>query len=159
MMDNGTGGSNLKVASQMARMKNSRWLTLTAVVVLIAASATACGSDEKGSDGGGGSRISSTARISIVEPQPGAVVPADQAIVRLELAGGKIIPRATTQVRPDEGHIHLKLDGRIVTLLGGLEERLTGLAPGQHLLEAEFAAGDHTPFNPRVIETVTFTVQ
>jgi hypothetical protein len=136
-----------------------KWLTLAAAMLLAAAAASACGADRNSSNGGRGSRISSTAEISIIEPQPGAVVPADQAVVRLQLTGGKIVPRATTDVKPDEGHIHLKLDGRTLTLLGGLEERLTGLSPGQHLLEAEFAAGDHTPFNPRVIETVTFTVQ
>jgi hypothetical protein len=109
----------VKMAPQPARLLNVKWLTLTAAIVLAAAAATGCGPGDKGSNGGGGSRISSTAKISIVEPQPGAVVPVDQAMVRLTLTGGKIIPKATTDVKPDEGHIHLKLDGRIVTLLGG----------------------------------------
>jgi hypothetical protein len=144
-------------ASQGAWWDKKKWLALTSALLMVTIGLSACGSSGE-SSGDGGSRISSTAKLSIVEPQPGAVVPVDQARVRLELTGGKIIPRATTNVKPDEGHIHLKLDGRIVTLLGGLEERLT-VAAGQHLLEAEFAAGDHTPFNPRVIETVTFTAQ
>ena len=33
------------------------------------------------------------------------------------------------------------------------------LTPGPHLLEVEFAASDHGPFNPRVIERVTVTAK
>lgn len=92
-------------------------------------------------------------------PQPGQSVSATDATVRLELTGARIIPQASTNLRPDEGHIHLKLDGKIITLLGTLEEKLPPLSPGPHLLEVEFVAADHSPFNPRVIETVTFNAQ
>ena len=51
---------------------------------------------------------------------------------------------------------HLKLDGQTITLLGGLEETVTGIEPGQHVIEAEFVAADHGPFDPRVLSQVTF---
>jgi hypothetical protein len=54
--------------------------------------------------------------------------------------------------------MHLRLDGRTITLLGSLEEDIPGVTPGPHLLEAEFVASDHGPFSPRVISSVTFTV-
>jgi hypothetical protein len=128
---------------------------LVAVAVLAPA---ACGS---GSDTGptpSAGRISTTGRLEILEPQPGMTVQGDSVTVRVRVSGARVIPQATTKLAPDEGHIHLTLDGRLVNLLGGLEERLTGLAPGQHVLQAEFVAGDHGPFSPRVIQVVTFTV-
>jgi hypothetical protein len=134
----------------------------TVGIVLVAASLAlaACGSD-----GGAASptptsaeRISTTARLDVLEPQPGSTMAADEVTVRLRVDGARVIREATTNLSPDEGHIHLTVDGELVNLLGGLEERLTGLEPGPHVLQVEFVAGDHGPFSPRVIEVVTFTV-
>jgi hypothetical protein len=91
-------------------------------------------------------------------PKPGDVIEGGEVTVRLRVEGATVTQETTTRLAPDEGHIHLTLDGRLVTLLGGLEERLTGLAPGQHVIQAEFVAADHGPFSPRVIQVVTFTV-
>jgi hypothetical protein len=103
------------------------------------------------------SRISSTGQIKILSPAAGETVTGNQTTVRIELTGAQIDPVVSTNIKPDRGHVHLKLDGRLVTILGGLEEPLTGLQPGQHLLEVQFVASDHGPFNPPVISTVTFT--
>jgi hypothetical protein len=78
--------------------------------------------------------------------------------VRLQLTGGRITNQVSTNLQPSVGHIHLKLDGRTITLLGSLEEVIPGVTPGQHVLEAEFVAADHGPFDPRVISTATFTM-
>ncbi|MDQ4143253.1 MAG: hypothetical protein M3198_05800 [Actinomycetota bacterium] len=145
--------------SQRSRRRiRARNHALAGLVLLMLLALAACGG---GAGGGaeGPSTLRSTASIQIVEPAPGAVVPAADTLVKIQLTGARLLPQATTTVRPDEGHIHLKLDGRIVTLLGGLEEHLKDLTPGPHLLEAEFVAGDHTPFMPRVVQTVTFTAQ
>jgi hypothetical protein len=96
-----------------------------------------------------------------VEPAPGATLSGDSVPVVLELQGARIVEEVSTDLRPDEGHIHLNLDGEALTLLGGLEEDLAEfkgepLEPGQHILEAEFVAADHGFFLPRVIETTTF---
>jgi len=40
----------------------------------------------------------------------------------------------------------------------GLDERLPRLAPGQHLLQVEFVAADHAPFDPRVLTQAAFRV-
>jgi hypothetical protein len=84
--------------------------------------------------------------------------------VRLELTGAKITKAVTTNLRPDEGHMHLRLDGETITVLGGLDENLADLLgrpleAGPHLLEAEFVASDHGPFDPRVTVSVPFTVK
>jgi hypothetical protein len=41
----------------------------------------------------------------------------------------------------------------------GLNERLPRLTPGQHLVQVEFVAADHAPFDPRVLAQAAFTVQ
>ena len=40
----------------------------------------------------------------------------------------------------------------------GLEQQVD-VTPGVHVLVAEFVAGDHAPFNPRVTVTRTFNVR
>jgi len=105
------------------------------------------------------SRISSTAVLKILEPQPGAVVKGSSLTVKVEVTGATILSAASTDIRPDTGHVHLAVDGITKTLLARTSYTLTGLTPGSHLLQAEFAAADHGPFNPRVIVTVTFTVE
>jgi Family of unknown function (DUF6130) len=131
-------------------------------VLLVAATLAlaACGSDGGGASptATSGERIATTASLEVLEPQPGATIPADEVTVRVRVDGARIIEEATTDLSPDEGHIHLIVDGELVNLLGGTEERLTGLEPGPHVLQVEFVAGDHGPFFPRVIEVVTFTV-
>jgi hypothetical protein len=134
--------------------------TVGIVLVVASLALAACGSD-----GGvasptatSGERIATTARLEVLEPQPGATMAADEVTVRVRVDGARVIREATTDLSPDEGHIHLTVDGELVNLLGGLEEPLTGLEPGPHVLQVEFVAGDHGPFSPRVIEVVTFTV-
>jgi hypothetical protein len=132
------------------------WTAMAAVGLAVVLAA--CGGQAP--DGsGGGDRPSSTGRIRIVQPEPGEVVPAGQVVVEVELTGATLAEEASTQVEPDEGHIHVSVDGETITLLGGLREEVPGLEPGTHLLEVEFAANDHGPFEPPVIETVTFTVE
>jgi hypothetical protein len=41
----------------------------------------------------------------------------------------------------------------------GLNERLPTLTPGQHLVQVEFVAADHAPFDPRVLTQAAFTVK
>lgn len=109
-------------------------------------------------------RPSSPAELTIEEPEPGGVYPPDDVPVRLELENAEIIEEVSTDLRGDEGHIHLVLDGETVTLLGGVDENLAELVegdlePGMHILEAEFVAADHGFFLPRIITTVTFQVE
>jgi hypothetical protein len=76
--------------------------------------------------------------------------------VQLKLVGAEIVPQTSTSLSPDKGHIHLSLDGRVISMSYGVEQDVA-VAPGVHLLQAEFVATDHFPFNPRVITAVTFT--
>jgi hypothetical protein len=146
---------------------------LVGLVVTLALTGPACGGNgaaDGGADGGASPqptaavRPASTGKIAILEPEPGATVNANDVTVRLDLKGATVVEEVSTNLKPDEGHIHLVLDGQTLTLLGSLEESLNELAegpltPGPHLLEVEFVAADHGPFNPRVISTVSFTAR
>jgi hypothetical protein len=141
-------------------------IAIAAMLVL-----SACGG---GGDGGGATpttlpspaaeRPSSTAKLTLVEPASGAVLGPEDVRVRLELAGAQLTKEVSRNLSPDEGHIHLRLDGETITLLGDLDENLAEIlgepvASGPHLLEAEFVAADHGPFDPRIIVSVPFTVE
>ncbi len=101
-------------------------------------------------------RPRSTAALAIIDPAPGSVVAGTKLQVRLKLTGGTIVPQTTTDITPHEGHIHLMIDGKVVSMTYGLEQEVE-VAKGRHLLEAEFVAADHFPFNPRVLSSVVIT--
>ncbi len=129
------------------------------LVTLLAITPMAAGC---GGGGGGGAttgptitRPASTATLAIVEPANEANVASGSLTVKLDLQGARIVETATTMLRPDEGHIHLSLDGKLVSMAYGLQQPVD-VSPGIHVLVAEFVAGDHAPFNPRVAVTRTF---
>jgi hypothetical protein len=105
-------------------------------------------------------RPSTKARLEIVAPSAGAVIRGDPASVRVELRleGGKVVPISSLRLVPNEGHIHLYLDGSLVSMTASLDATIEA-SPGQHQLLAEFVAIDHAPFQPRVQAVVTFTVR
>jgi hypothetical protein len=105
-----------------------------------------------------GARPSSTATIAFRSPTPGQRVAGDELEVLLDLTGGTITDATTTAVTPDVGHIHLSLDGKLVSMTYGTVQAvdLRNVTAGRHTLEAEFVAADHAPFDPRVESTVTF---
>jgi hypothetical protein len=104
-------------------------------------------------------RPGSSARLRFISPHPGqtfrgvpATVPVD-----LQLVGGRIVPFTTTRLAPNQGHIHLFLDGALVSMALSLR-RSVEVPPGPHRLQAEFVAADHAPFQPRVLAAVVFQV-
>ena len=107
-----------------------------------------------------GARPASTATLAIVRPTDGQTVPGNQLEVVMTLDGGTIVASASTTLTPDTGHIHLSLDGKLVSMTYGLVQLVdvSGLSPGQHTLEAEFVAADHGPFDPRVVAQTTFAI-
>jgi hypothetical protein len=105
-------------------------------------------------------RPATTGRLTIESPHPNQVfrgVPASIP-VHLRLEGAKVVPITTLHLVPNEGHIHLYLDGSLVSMATSVDARITA-SPGPHELRAEFVAVDHGPFDPRVIATVSFSVE
>jgi hypothetical protein len=106
-----------------------------------------------------GPRPSSAATIEILEPAQGDAVVGTSVHVVLKLNGAVIVTETTTEIRPDEGHVHLYLNNQIVSMNYGLEQDVP-VVPGAVALKAEFVAADHAPYSPRVwSDEIVFTVR
>jgi hypothetical protein len=134
-------------------------LALVAVAILLGGCSSAGGSPPTSTPTTLAARPSSTAELTILAPRNGQTIRRATPEVRLGLHGAKIVSQTTTRIRPDQGHIHLLVDGRLVAMNYGLNEKLPTLAPGQHLIQVEFVAADHAPFDPRVLAQAAFTVE
>jgi hypothetical protein len=108
-----------------------------------------------------GPRIASTATLAFTEPAAGARVRGGEVRVVLDLAGATVLETATGPVTPDTGHIHLSVDGTLVSMTYGTVQVLDVQAfdPGAHTIEAEFVAADHLPFSPPVTADVTIDLE
>jgi hypothetical protein len=130
---------------------------LLCVVALALVAVSACASKQPSTGSTSVARPQSTAKLMIIEPKTGAVLHTRTVVVKLSLVGGTITKEVTTNIKPNVGHIHIRLDGRTITLLGSLTDPVP-VTPGSHIIEAEFVAADHGPFDPRVLSAVSFTV-
>jgi hypothetical protein len=137
------------------------WALATALALALAA----CASGSGGSSGTSGPspsaapRPSSTATLSVLSPKNGSVVHGSTVDLRLRLRGAKIVQATSSVLRPDEGHVHVVLDGQLISMNYRLDDVLHDVSPGRHLLQAEFVANDHAPFDPRVIAVTSFVVK
>jgi hypothetical protein len=132
-------------------------LSVAVALAVTLAAASGCGGG--GSSGGGGTsaRPRTNARIQIVEPTANQVTGRDPTL-KVNLIGAKVVDRTTGPINPEEGHIHVKVDGNLVSMAFGTTQDLHGLAPGPHTLQAEFVATDHAPFANPVVAAALFTV-
>jgi hypothetical protein len=103
-----------------------------------------------------GARPPSPAKLAILSPTDGEVVHGSSVMLQVSLKDAKIVPSTTLNVVPDQGHLHVYLDGALVTMTASLRTDIPNVTPGQHLLRVEFVASDHAPFDPRVIRQVAF---
>jgi hypothetical protein len=146
----------------MTARRRWRILELAASVVVALVLLASCGGDEEGGTSATGSsaaaRPSSPAELSIVSPTVGEVVEGSTVDLRLELRGATIVPGTTTDIVPDEGHLHVLLDDTLISMTEGLEQAIPDVPPGEHRITVEFVATDHAPFDPRVIEVVAFEI-
>ncbi len=105
-----------------------------------------------------GSRPSSPAVVTILQPTPNQVITGSSVHVVLSLKNARIVPQTSTTIRPDEGHVHLYVDNVLFSMNYQLEQDLP-VHPGTYVLKAEFVAADHAPFNPRIVSPeVVFVV-
>ena len=134
-------------------MKRLAWL-----MPLLLVAVTACGEDKKSSAPKGAERPVTAARIQIVAPTPNQETGPD-VTVQVKLIGAREVPQQAGEVKPDEGHIHIALDGAVVAMAYQDTQVLKGLTPGQHSVQVDFVAVDHVPFRNRVTAAVLFTVK
>jgi hypothetical protein len=151
-------------ADTRAAARPPRRVWVAALLAVAVLGLTAC----SGGDGGGSAapgtsaataapRPSSPAKLTILTPRNGQTVK-EGSELRLGLDGAKIVNQTTTRIQGDEGHIHLLVDGKLVNMNYGLSQRLPELTPGQHVVQVEFVAADHAPFDPRILTQAAFTV-
>ncbi|MEA2477880.1 MAG: hypothetical protein QOC87_2079 [Actinomycetota bacterium] len=134
------------------------------IAAVAAAALLLAGCSSGGSGGSGGAaapspRPSSPAQIAIVTPTNGQVVKGPDVPLKLSLTGAKIVQPSTTNISPTKGHVHVSLDGQIVSMNFALHQPLHNVAAGTHTLRVEFVASDHQPFDPRVFQEIAFTVK
>jgi hypothetical protein len=141
-----------------------RWVV--AVCATVALTASACSSGGAADPGTtsptpsvSADRPASTAKLAILKPTNGQVVHGTTTQMKVSLKDATIVPATTTEIVPDEGHLHVILDDQLISMTGETTQLLANLTPGQHLLKVEFVASDHAPFDPRVIAAVSFEVQ
>jgi hypothetical protein len=147
-----------RTGSSRHRRSVAATVALAATVVAVAALAGCSGSSSGSSGSSAAAWPTTTARLQIVSPTPNQTTPPNTTLT-LNLIGARIVPAATGPLRPDEGHIHVSVDGKLVSMAYGTTQDLTGLAAGPHTVQAEFVATDHAPFKNRVIAAVLFQVQ
>lgn len=130
-------------------------VVMTAVLLAACSGPAASGSPAASS----GPRPSSAATIAIVQPAAGATLTGTTAHIVIKLTGATIVPATTTEIRPDQGHVHLYVNNVLVSMNYGLEQDIP-VQPGSFAIKAEFVAADHAPFSPRVWSPdVIFTVK
>src|ERR1700687_1498524 len=120
---------------------------LIAAVLLAAVLATGCAASASWGTPG---RPTTTANLTILQPVPNQVTGPDVTL-QLQLTGASIVPFTNQKLMPNQGHVHVLVDQKLVSMTQGLSQPLTGLTPGRHLVQAEFVATDHLPFQNRVI--------
>ncbi len=145
-------------------MMTRRWLAGVTIVALLALPGCAGGSDGGSATPSGpvptsGPRPASPAELTIHTPKAGAVVHGTTVDLRVDLQGARIVPATTTNIKPDEGHLHVFLDDQLISMTEGLEQTIPDLTPGLHRIQVEFVASDHAPFDPRVVAVTEFEVK
>jgi hypothetical protein len=109
---------------------------------------------------GSSGRPRTAATLQIVTPAPNAVTGRD-VDVKLLLAHAQLVPPTQVggKIVGNRGHIHVSVDGTLVSMTLQADQPVADLAPGIHTIEAEFVASDHLPFKNRVVAAVTFRVR
>ena len=116
-----------------------------------------CGGGTKSPSTSTAGRPTTPAEVKISQPTPNATTGPDITVV-VDLIGARVVDRTTGPLTPTEGHIHLSVDRKLVSMAYKTTQDLTGLTPGPHTLQTEFVAVDHAPFRNRPSAGVVFTV-
>jgi hypothetical protein len=137
----------------MSRAATARVLAAVGFAFLLATSTVACSGNPGASAAPPspslGPRPSSPAKVEVLQPAASTTVTGTTVHVVLKLTGATIVTQTSTNIRPDEGHVHLYVNNILVSMNYGLEQDIT-VQPGTIALKAEFVAADHAPFDPRV---------
>lgn len=148
-----------------------RTVRIAAVLAVLSTACAACGSDSGVSTPGptpaatlpagtpAAARPASPATLSITSPADGSIVNGSTIHVTVDLQGAQVVQATSSNIRPDQGHVHLYIDGNLQYMQYTLSQDFP-VHPGVYTIKAEFVASDHFPFNPRVYSRpIVFTVR
>jgi hypothetical protein len=128
------------------------------ILLMLGSIALATGAFVVGRSSGDAQAAPSGLGVTIVAPEDGATVSAgDEVTIRADVEGGSMTS-STSSSNPREGHLHIYVDGEIISMPTTLESSVT-LEPGAHTLTVEFTSADHTSFNPKVTDAVEVTAE
>jgi hypothetical protein len=131
----------------------------TLAVVLLGACSSAGGSTSTPAPTTLAARPTSTAKLTILAPRNGQTISRQTPEVRLGPGRGQDHPPHHHPHPTRPGPYHRLVDGKLVAMNYGLNERLPSLTRSQHLVQVEFVAADHAPFDLRVLTQAAFTVK
>jgi hypothetical protein len=96
--------------------------------------------------------------LRILAPTDNSTVAAGAPVdVRVAIEGGKLTT-GTKQTAPNVGHLHVSVDGTIVSMPGTTDVTVE-LTPGRHLIVVEFVTADHQPFAPPISRSAAVTAR
>lgn len=103
--------------------------------------------------------VSSPVTLSLVSPKSDEIVVGSTAHVALTMTGGAITSAYSTHVSPTVGHIHLYLNGQLVSMSYQTATDIPVDPGATYSLYAEWVASDHGSFTPRdVTRKIYFSV-
>jgi hypothetical protein len=130
---------------------------LVVLAFAVTAGAFALSGEKEGSD-----PVASDVEVTIESPSDGDTVPAGESLmVEIDVANGRLVSD-TTSDDPNEGHIHIYVDGQVVAMPTSESEMVisgANLPPGEHEVIVEFTQANHTSFAPPVQTSITITAE
>jgi plastocyanin len=115
-----------------------------------------------------------TPQVVITQPKDGAVVPAGDVMVSVQVSNFNLADKLGQANVSHEGHIHYFLDvtppttqgqpaippsGSVWAATPNTSYTFKNVTSGTHTISVELVNNDHTPLNPPVVASVTITVQ
>lgn len=94
--------------------------------------------------------------LTLLEPEPGATVPANQDVtLQVQVEGAKV---AATPTAKEGGHLHLYVDNKLQSMPYGTNAAVR-LTPGRHTLKVEFVDEKHVAYKPPIAVEAEVTAQ
>ena len=85
--------------------------------------------------------------LSVVSPAEGASISGGEVKVSVNTENFTIKGGGGAN-KPNEGHVHMKVDGGAVSMAYGDSHSFSGVPAGKHTLEVELVNNDHSSLNP-----------
>jgi hypothetical protein len=96
--------------------------------------------------------------VEIEDPTDGSTVDAGEPFaLQVALEGASLTTKVTSD-DPTEGHIHIYVDGKVVSMPSTLTPEVE-LRVGPHTIAVEYVTAEHAPLDPPVIDEIDVTAE